>query len=162
MTVSAKPGWTLFLDFDGVLNNDPFLRYQRNHVAPLQWRLFDPANLRALDQLWAALPVETIVATSSWRLGRDLAELRELFVREGSAVSHLMQGTTSSIGPDPEDRAGEILAYVAEHQVARWLVLDDFGLQHVLGSRFFRVSQARGLVPDLVDQIVAAQHLDAN
>ena len=37
--------WTMFLDFDGVLNNEPFLRHQRNHPRPEGQLLFDPENI---------------------------------------------------------------------------------------------------------------------
>ncbi len=58
---------TLFLDFDGVLNNDNFLRHQKNHVRPEAHKLFDPANIASLNKLCCELQIAKIVISSTWR-----------------------------------------------------------------------------------------------
>jgi hypothetical protein len=144
----------LFLDFDGVLNNERFLRHQRNHVATSEHRLFDPANLEALKRLCTDLPVETIVATSSWRLGRSITELRSMLAREGFAMSGLLKSVTINGGFDVSGRAQEILEYVAKREGLRWLAIDDLDLRFGLESGFFRTAASRGLTLELVGEII--------
>ena len=82
----------MFLDFDGVLNNEPFLRHQRNHPPPDGPRLFAHKNMQALNKLCNELPVSSIVVSSSWRTNRDLDELRLLLAREGFSAPGLLDG----------------------------------------------------------------------
>lgn len=97
---------TLMLDFDGVLNNEVFLRQQRNRGGS---RLFDPDNIANLDQLCALLPVEKIVVSSSWREGRTIEQLRGLLREEGFRRTDLLRDTTGPMaGSGARGRAAEI------------------------------------------------------
>lgn len=143
--VDSQRGWRLYLDFDGVLNNDAFLRHQRNHLAPGEWRLFDPANVAALDLLCARLPVVEIVVSSSWKVGREVEELVGLLAREGARCAGLVRDVTSCRGSSPEHRAREITDHAASCPIS-YLALDDMDLSGWLADgRFYRVSGAVGL-----------------
>jgi hypothetical protein len=156
----TQPPITLFLDFDGVLNNDRFLRHQKNHVPPRERRLFDPANLEALDALCVRLPVERIVVTSTWRKGRTLEELQRLLGAEGLQASQLIQDVTVSLGPQPEARAAEIAEWVSRNTPQRILVLDDWELRIAAEEGFYRVDARSGLTLEVVKDLV--QRLSSN
>lgn len=148
MTV-AEPWW-LYLDFDGVLNSDPFLRRQRNVLPQSEHRLFDVENLLALDSLCEALPVASIVITSTWREGRSVQLLQELLAGEGFRHGSLVSGVT----PFGKTRAAEILSHARSHAVGRYFVLDDMNLHPLVPPVFFQTSAATGLTRDLVDRVL--------
>ena len=147
--LDRKTGWRLFLDFDGVLNNDPFLRHQRNHVSPGEHRLFDPSNLLALDQLCSKLPVSDIVITSTWREGRSLPELCAMLKNEGSRSASLIADVTGA----SSTRADEISDFLLQQPHERWFILDDLSLGERFGTRFFKTSPARGLNPAMCEDL---------
>jgi len=143
-------GWSLYLDFDGVLNNDPFLRHQKNHVSPEEHRLFDPANLAAADELIAKLPVARIIVSSSWRVGRSAAELAALLASEGLESSQLVADCTDVMG----NREEEIRAHVLTSGASNFIVLDDEPLRSFGAHQFFRTPASKGLTRELVAHIL--------
>ena len=150
------PPWVLFLDFDGVLNGEAFLRHQRNHLPPgAHPRLFDPDNLHALDQLCLRLGIERIVVTSTWRLGRSLDQLRTMLAREGFPRADRLIAATPDFGGGLHARPAEIASWAALHAPLRALVLDDAAL--ALRRDFVRVDASCGLTLALVDAIVASR-----
>jgi len=146
----------MFLDFDGVLNNEPFLRHQRNHAPPDGQLLFDPENIAALNQLCAELPVSRIIVSSSWRTNRDVDELRLLLSKEGFNAPGLVEAVTGSVSCSSDGRAMEIAAYVNEMHLQDWFALDDFDLRPLVDPRVPRVSGTRGLTSELVATIVSS------
>jgi len=159
----VKPPLVLFLDFDGVLNGDGFLRRQRNHPPSGPHRIFDPLNLAALDQLCVRLAVAAIVVTSTWRIGRPLALLQSMLADEGFEHSDLVVDATRDFGAGLRSRAAEIRAWIAEFTPERGplraLILDDceLGLEPHEQVRFFRVDASVGLSASHVEAIVAAR-----
>lgn len=147
------PPLVLFLDFDGVLNGDAFLRHQRNHPSREGPRFFDPDNLDALDRLCEQLAIEHIVVTSTWRIGRSLAELRRMLADEGFARAHRVVDVTPDFGGGLRARPAEITAWAVQHRPLRMLVLDDAPL--ALRQGFVRIDPNTGLTRVLVDAIVA-------
>jgi hypothetical protein len=143
----------LFLDFDGVLSGEGFVRSERNlHDSR---RIFDPANLAALDQLCERLPVTAIVVTSTWRIGRSLAGLRELLAGEGFERAELIRGVTPDLGAGVRSRADEINHWIAEQPAPiRPVILDDCELG--IREGFFRTDPWVGLTLAIVDQVIAA------
>ncbi len=148
--------WTLFLDFDGVLNNEPFLRHQRNHPPSDGPLLFDPENIRALNKLCDELPVSAIVISSSWRTNRELDALRLLLVREGFTTPGLIDGVTGAVAVSAEGRAKEIESYVDDQDLGDWFALDDFDLSPFMASKVLRIRASTGLTSQTVDEIMAA------
>lgn len=150
------PPWVLFLDFDGVLNGELFLRHQRNHLPPgATARLFDPDNLAALDHLCVRLDIADIVVTSTWRLGRSREQLRAMLASEGFPRAERIIDATPDFGGGLHARPAEIASWVALHQPLRALVLDDAPL--ALRRDFVRVDARTGLTLALVESIVAAR-----
>ncbi len=149
--MSSNENWTLYLDFDGVLNNDPFLRHQRNVVPPEDHALFDPANILAANHLCDELPVAQIVVTSSWREGRTIQQLRDLLAGEAFCRSDLVAAVTASTG----DRVEEIEAHIVLNSVRNHLVLDDMNLHPMAPPVFFRTSGATGLTMQQAAEILA-------
>lgn len=146
------PEVVLFLDFDGVLNGDRFLRHQRNHPGTGDARLFDPINLAALDQLCVRVPVQRIVVTSTWRLGRSLAVLRAMLASEGFEHADRIVDVTPNLGAGIRSRATEIATWIALHGPVRALVIDDCELG--LSEGFFRTDGYDGLTLAIVADIV--------
>src|ERR1700749_2682785 len=99
---------TVFLDFDGVLNNQKFVAYQHNHVAFTTLALFDPVNIDALNFLCAEIRIERIVISSSWRENRDVAALRNMLSSHGFQRVDLVQDVTPKLGQAYEARVAEI------------------------------------------------------
>ena len=151
--------FTLFLDLDGVLNSDPFLRHQRNHVPEDKCLLCDPKNLRALELLCDEADINNIVVSSSWRTGRSVEDLRFLFTKEGFSMPGRIDGATDGAPDTPEGRSEAIQAYVDTHEVQRFLVLDDFHLPEMRDGIVIRCDPNRGLtdldVPEIVKQCQA-------
>jgi hypothetical protein len=152
----AAPPIVLFLDFDGVLNGDRFLRQQRNHPPDGEQRLFDPANLTALDRLCVRAPVTSIVVTSTWRIGRTITALRELLAGEGFSQADRIADATPDLGVDVRGRATEIRTWIAAHDPIRPLILDDFELGFESGAGFFRIDGSEGLTLARVDEVLAS------
>jgi hypothetical protein len=148
--MTEKEGYRLYLDFDGVLNNDPFLRFQRNMVPKREQKLFDPQNVAAVDVLCSRLPVVRITISSSWRQGRTVQQLQQLLRSEGMASSHLIDSVTPTHG----NRVDEILAHAQASRTDRFLVLDDMNLLPLTAPQFFRTSTAVGLNAGLCREIV--------
>ncbi len=146
---------TLFLDFDGVLNNDNFLRHQKNHVPASEHKLFDPTNIASLNALCAKLPIGQIVISSTWKKNRTLNEIRKLLSREGFLFAERIISVTPELGIQYEARADEIKEWISNNGPTAILVLDDFDLTSSLSEGFFKVNSADGLTADLVASIVS-------
>lgn len=149
MTESDR--WTLYLDFDGVLNGDTFLRRQRNTLPRAERKLFDERNTAALDLLCQSLPVESIIVTSTWREGRSIQQLRKLLSGGGLVHSGLVVDATG-VG---KTRVAEILAHVETNHISKYLVLDDMNLHPLVQPVFFRTPAAIGLTEGLVKEILS-------
>lgn len=145
---------TLFLDFDGVLNNENFLRHQKNHVKPAEHKLFDPANIASLNRLCAELQIEKIVISSTWKKDRTLNEIQSLLSSEGFMFADKVRDVTPVLGVQYEARADEIKQWISANKPRAVLVLDDFDLAASIVEGFFRVNSAEGLTDKLVDFII--------
>jgi hypothetical protein len=146
---------TLFLDFDGVLVGDRFLRAQTNHTT--ERRMFDPANLAELDRLCSAADVQRIVISSTWRLGRSVTELATLLDREGFGSATLVHDVTPDRGLGGAGvRRAEIQDWIDRHRPARAIVLDDLDLGALATSSVWpvRVPAYSGLTASIVDDLL--------
>jgi HAD domain in Swiss Army Knife RNA repair proteins len=142
---------TLILDFDGVLNNEPFLRQEKNTGGT---RLFDPVNIESLNLLCTSLAIESIVVSSSWREGRTVEQLRSLLVQIHFAHSQLMVATTGpAIGVGHDGRAKEISAWMATTSRHRVVVLDDYNLPDIPGAMCFQINAQQGLTKAKTEHI---------
>ena len=132
----------IFLDIDGV-------------VAPIrQWDRYgdlDPACIRVLNEI-AAGAGAVVVVSSTWRHGRTVDELQDMLVAEG--FTGLVVGKTPA-GEAGADRGDEIAAWLAEHAVAGYVIIDDHADMGALRSQLVLTHPARGLQPDDAPRAIA-------
>lgn len=113
----------LFVDIDGVLNNEAFFAKRRT-TEPGNRRSdsIDPENvlnLRGLVMMTGA----KIVISSSWRHGDDwLERLQDVFLRAGWSEPPII-GRTPALCNMP--RGQEIQAWLEQHSAESYFILDD-------------------------------------
>ena len=124
----------IFLDIDGVLA--PIRRWDR-------YGDLDPACIRVLNEIVAGGEADVVVS-STWRHGKTVAELQELLEAEGFAGRVLDKTPT---GMDGASRAEEIAAWLAEHAVGGYVIIDDHADMGDLRAHLVLTHPARGLQP---------------
>ncbi len=145
---------TLFLDFDGVLNNDVFIRQQRNHPPKDGTKVFDPTNRTQLNRLCEQLPVDRIVISSSWKVHHSLPKLRGILTGSGFEHAAIVVDVTVDIGAGPESREAEILCWIEQSRLVNFVIIDDFQLSQDFEGRYFRTASWAGLTAEIVDSIL--------
>jgi len=124
----------IFLDIDGVLA--PIRRWDR-------YGDLDPACIQVLNEIVAGGEADVVVS-STWRHGKTVAELQELLEAEGFAGRVLDKTPT---GMDGASRAEEIAAWLAEHAVGGYVIIDDHADMGGLRAHLVLTHPARGLQP---------------
>lgn len=150
----------LFLDIDGVLNNEEWYTEERvarinalvmaKEQVPLSEHL-NPEKCKLLEQVIQ----EThcfLVLSSTWRHYHPLATVRFELSCRGVMSAHFIGDT----GPALTNRDEEILSWLNTHEHAAWVALDDNSLPQIkLMGRFVQTRYACGLcaedIPKLVD-----------
>ena len=139
----------IFLDIDGVL-------------APIrQWDRYgdlDPACIRVLNEIVARAGADVVVS-STWRYGKTVAELQEMLAAEGFSGSVV---DTTPLGAPGADRGDEIAAWLAEHAVGGYVIIDDHANMGELRSQLVLTQPARGLQPADAPRAVAILMRSAN
>jgi hypothetical protein len=124
----------IFLDIDGVL-------------APIRsWDRYgdlDPACIHVLNEIVARGQADVIVS-STWRYGKTVAELQEMM--EAQVFTGRVLETTPS-GTPGADRGEEIAAWLAEHAVGGYVIIDDHADMGELRSHLVQTQPAHGLQP---------------
>jgi hypothetical protein len=124
----------IFLDIDGVL-------------APIRsWDRYgdlDPACIRVLNEIVAGAGADVVVS-STWRHGKTVAELQEMLEGEGFTGCVIDKTPTGAPGAD---RGDEIAAWLAEHAVGGYVIIDDHGNMGELRTELVVTHPARGLQP---------------
>ena len=122
----------IFLDIDGVL-------------APIRsWDRYgdlDPACIHVLNEIVARGQADVIVS-STWRYGKTVAELQEMLEAQGFTGRVL---DTTPSGTPGADRGEEIAAWLAEHAVGGYVILDDHADMGELRSHLVQTQPAHGL-----------------
>jgi hypothetical protein len=102
----------IFLDIDGVL-------------APIRaadrYGDLDPACIQVLNEI-VTLGGAEVVVSSTWRHGRTVAELQEILEAAGFTGCVLDK---TPIGAPGANRGEEIAAWLAEHAVGGYVIIDD-------------------------------------
>ena len=124
----------VFLDIDGVLA--PIRRWDR-------YGDLEPACIRVLNEI-VARSFADVVVSSTWRHGKTVAELQE--VLEAAGFTGLVLDKTP-IGAPGADRGEEIAAWLAEHAVGGYVIIDDHRDMGELRSHLIQTHSARGLQP---------------
>lgn len=122
----------IFLDIDGVLA--PVRRWDR-------YEDLEPACVRVLNEIVAEASAD-IVVSSTWRHGRTVDELQVLLEAAGFTGSVIDKTPRGAPGTD---RGDETSAWLAEHTVARYLIVDDHPGMGPLRSRLLLTNPGRGL-----------------
>ena len=130
-TVSRR---VVFLDIDGVLA--PIRRWDR-------YGDLDPGCIRVLNEIVAGAGADVVVS-STWRHGRTLAELQEMLEAEGFVGCVIGKTPTGAFGAG---RGDEIAAWLAEHAVGGYVIIDDHADMGELRTRLVLTHPARGLQP---------------
>jgi hypothetical protein len=130
----------IFLDLDGVLLTWPGLEWSGECIAAFNW-------LRAMNGT-------EVVVCSAWRHAWEIGALREEFVRQGIEGGILdytpllyksLNDKDSGCGlVVQQPRWKEIEAWLAEHQVERWVWIDDSDMGPLEGNGV-RTECERGL-----------------
>jgi hypothetical protein len=177
----------IFLDVDGVLNSETFLRKlddqhrqlgqaepsNSKHEAPCEcYRLELLIDRDAVSRL-NRLVVETgakIVVSSSWRKHLDPHELHRVLVEHGLVAEII--GETPDGPNDPEMRAElgysdrifrghEIDAWLRKHpEVDRFVILDDGSDMEMHENRLVQTDAEEGLLDDHVEQAIRVMSWD--
>jgi predicted TIM-barrel fold metal-dependent hydrolase len=122
----------IFLDIDGVL-------------APIRsWDRYgdlDPACIHVLNEIVARGQADVVVS-STWRYGKTVAELQEMLDAQGFTGRVL---DTTPSGTPGADRGEEIAAWLAEHAVDGYVIIDDHVDMGELRSHLVQTQPAHGL-----------------
>jgi HAD domain in Swiss Army Knife RNA repair proteins len=122
----------IFLDIDGVLA--PILSWDR-------YGDLDPACIQVLNDIVAGGEADVVV-TSTWRYGKTVAELQDLLQAQGFAGC-VLDATPTDI---PGARRGdEIAAWLAEHPVGGYVIIDDHADMGALRTHLVQTHPAHGL-----------------
>ena len=124
----------IFLDIDGVLA--PIRRWDR-------YGDLDPGCIRVLNEIVACGEADVVVS-STWRHGKTVAELQAMLEAEGFAGCVLDKTPT---GMDGASRAEEIAAWLAEHAVGGYVIIDDHADMGELRAHLVLTHPGRGLQP---------------
>jgi hypothetical protein len=132
----------IFLDIDGVL-------------APIRsWDRYgdlDPACIAVLNEIVARGEADVVVS-STLRYGNTVAELQAILDARGF-VGRVLDKTP--IGTPGADRGEEIAAWLAEHAVGGFVIIDDHADMGALRSHLVQTDPARGLQPTDAPRAVA-------
>lgn len=142
----------LFLDFDGVLNSIAFMR--RAGTGGL-WPI-DKESIPHLQRIVDATDC-SIVISSSWRIGRQLGELRRLLLLAGfRSTAHVIGRTPlSDTGRQRGHEVQEWLdLHVGELVAERYVCLDD-GSDFLIHQPLVQTNIEVGLQPADADRCIA-------
>lgn len=124
----------IFLDIDGVL-------------APIrQWDRYgdlDPACIRVLNDIVARGGADVVIS-STLRYGKTVAELQEILAAAGF-TGRVVDKTR--IGTPGADRGEEIAAWLADHAVGGYVIIDDHVVVGELRTHLVLAQPGRGLQP---------------
>ena len=132
----------IFLDIDGVLA--PIRNWER-------YEGLDPACVAVLNSVLSRAHADVVIS-STWRYSRTVPELQAALESAGF--------TGRVIGATPTDLSGaergdEIAAWLAEHPVDAYVIVDDHADMGALKSRLVLISPAQGLQATDVPRVVA-------
>jgi hypothetical protein len=103
----------------------------------------DPACIRVLNEI-AARSNAVVVVSSTWRHGKSVAELQEMLEAQGFTGRVVDKTPTGMPGAD---RGDEIAAWLAEHAVGGYVIIDDHVDLGELRSHLVQTHPAHGLQP---------------
>jgi hypothetical protein len=132
----------IFLDIDGVLA--PIRRWDRYGDT-------EPACMKVLNDIVAAADADVVVS-STWRHGKSVPELQVMLDADGF-TGRVVGKTRSDISG--ATRGEEIAAWLADHPVEGYVILDDHADMGALRSHLVLTQPAHGLQPAHVARALA-------
>ena len=111
----------------------------------------DPACIQVLNEVVARGEADVIVS-STWRYGKTVAELQEMLQAQGF-TGHVVD--TTPTGTPGADRGEEIAAWLAEHAVDGYVIIDDHVDMGELRSHLVQTQPAHGLQPADAPRVIA-------
>ena len=139
----------IFLDIDGVLA--PIHHWDR-------YGDLDPACVAVLNEI-AAHGEADVVVSSSLRYGRSVADLQAMLDAGGFNGRVIDKTPTGMRGAD---RGEEIAAWLAEHAVDGYVIIDDHLDMGPLRPHLVQTHSARGLQPADAPRAIATLRLPVN
>lgn len=142
----------LFLDIDGVLNSRKWFGSLHATIVAAKYpeEHFDPAAVARVNAIVERTGA-VICVSSSWRLGRSVAELGELLATQGIRAE--------VVGATPVDfraRGLEIARWLAEHpEVTVYAILDDDSDMRQLARQHVKTDFEDGLLDHHVESAVS-------
>ena len=124
----------VFLDIDGVLA--PIRRLDR-------YGDLEPACIGVLNEIVSSARADVVVS-STWRHGRTVAELQAMLEAEGFTGRVVDKTPTGAPG---DGRGEEIAAWLAEHAVGGYVIIDDHMDMGELHRELVLTHPGRGLQP---------------
>ena len=124
----------VFLDIDGVLA--PIRRLDR-------YGDLEPACIGVLNEIVSSARADVVVS-STWRHGRTVAELQAMLEAEGFTGRVVDKTPTGALGAR---RGEEIAAWLAEHAVSGYVIIDDHVDMGELRTHLVQTHPAHGLQP---------------
>jgi hypothetical protein len=124
----------IFLDIDGVLA--PIRRWDR-------YGDLDPACIQVLNDIVTRGGADVVVS-STWRYGKTIAELQAMLDAQGFTGCVLDKTPTGGPGAN---RGEEIAAWLAEHAVGGYVIIDDHVDMGELRAHLVQTHPALGLQP---------------
>ena len=111
----------------------------------------DPACIQVLNEIVVRGEADVVVS-SSLRYGKTIAELQAMLDAHGFIGCVLDKTPTGAPGAD---RGEEIAAWLAEHAVAGYVIIDDHLDMGALRSHLVQTEPAHGLQPADAPRVIA-------
>ena len=124
----------VFLDIDGMLA--PIRRWDR-------YGDLERACIEVLNEIVTSARADVVVS-STWRHGRTVAELQAMLEAEGFTGRVVDKTPTVAAGAR---RGDEIAAWLAEHAVCGYVIIDDHSDMGELHTELVLTHPGRGLQP---------------
>lgn len=124
----------IFLDIDGVMNTEHHLRRQKLETGDMNNENWAPTACRHLILLCEQFNAQ-IVISSTWRIERDIQELRSILTLNDISPE-LLIGTTPILvheaPPDTFCRGDEIKRWLSENSCRNYVIIDDISASEFL------------------------------
>ena len=145
----------IFLDIDGVIATDKEFftnrtNFQKKFELAKELNIpygFNAKAVEVLNEILEATDAD-IVLSSDWRFHWDLDELDKIFKFNGvtkspiAITSKIKRKMSSEL---EDDRAHQIVEFKREHNLTKWVAIDDLDLSFSLGDHFFKTKSNMGI-----------------
>lgn len=149
-----NPMKVVFLDIDGVLNNEGYLSKVAagRSSAGIGLRSFDPDSIDQLNRFLKETGA-SVGISSTWRYMHDIDSFRELFKLSGLPADSIIGTTPKTM---EGHRGQEISGWLREHpEVTSYVIVDDDSdMESYQRPRFVQTTWARGLRSEHVDRMI--------